>query len=751
MNATQPNLGQHHPLSLHERHSGSEGFNLKNILRALRRRWLPALVVGVLASAAVAAGVWFFFPRAKLTCRSLVKISYSRPANLVGYFDGFPHRANNIYTSEQITRIKGRFVLMQALQVPEVAQLSIIKEQIDPVQWLERQIRAEMISPELLSIHMEGSDPAAMTAIINAVTKTYLKEAVDKERIKKDERLKKLNELYTQLDKDIKRTKEQIQAVLKGAGIGTGKLLQVQQEITLLQLGVAKSELARVHNEMRKLRIKLDLEKKGLPREWSPYLFGSFPSGLPTHLALGWFARKSEVEVRLPATAEAKIQELLKKDDELAQYYKRKDEVAMRLRAFKNVNGKEASVTPILAHQEELIAMEGKISKRTGELRPYIIEQLKQDGKGLGDNSLWNLQTEYEYYRRLEQSILADINVLASSNNVLSERNIEYDDLKETAALKESYWKMAVKSKTELELEHDAPSQSSLYEEAVLYTPDVHAKRVGFTAFGGAACFGLILFSFGFFGAMSGRLDDPRQFIQGTGMKLMGTLPDYSYFLRLQKKSDNQYDSMLTDSVDAIRTMLLFVSKMENVRTVMVTSAGPGEGKTSSACHLAASLARVNRRVLLIDADLRKPSAHMLFGLEQDTGLSEVLCGTADVDQCIRPTNVENLSLLSAGSGNAEAVRSLALDQSKELFKQLRDKFDFIVVDSSPVLPVPDALLVAQHVDAVVFSVLRDVSKMSNVQSAYGRLSSLSVRILGAIFNGSQDTACSNYSYSKLS
>src|SRR5262249_3369851 len=219
-----------------------------------------------------------------------------------------------------------------------------------------------------------------------------------------------------------------------------------------------------------------------------------------------------------------------------------------------------------------------------------------------------------------------------------------------------------------------------------------------------------------------------------------GSLPDYSRY-GSPDLSPGRYGNVFSDSVDTIRTTLLFMSRMEGVRAVLVTSAVAGEGKTSAASHLAMSLARAGRKTLLVDGDLRRPVVHTLFGIGQGPGLSEVLRGETDIASAIRPTSFEALSVLPAGQANSQALTILSGETPGKLFKEFKGQFDFIIVDSSPVLPVPDALVMAQHADAVVFSLLRDVSRLPKVQAAYERVSNLRIRILGAIFNGSKQEA----------
>jgi capsular exopolysaccharide synthesis family protein len=162
---------------------------------------------------------------------------------------------------------------------------------------------------------------------------------------------------------------------------------------------------------------------------------------------------------------------------------------------------------------------------------------------------------------------------------------------------------------------------------------------------------------------------------------------------------------------------------------------------------LAASLARAGRRTLLLDSDLRNPSLHRLFDMTRGPGLSEVLRGDTDLPGAIRETPIPNLWLISAGQSDPVALQTLALENMRQVFDQLRPQYEFILVDSCPVLPVADSLLVGQHVDAVIFSLLREISRMPRVYAAYQRLAMLGVRILGAVVNGTQQDRYGNTGY----
>ncbi|MGH7221782.1 MAG: CpsD/CapB family tyrosine-protein kinase, partial [Gemmataceae bacterium] len=238
------------------------------------------------------------------------------------------------------------------------------------------------------------------------------------------------------------------------------------------------------------------------------------------------------------------------------------------------------------------------------------------------------------------------------------------------------------------------------------------------------------------------RVDCVEDVADELGIRVVGVLPNSSP--RLPRRligggsRDAYLEVLLTESIDATRTMLLHLARGESAQVVMVTSAMAGEGKTSLACHLAASMARMGLKTLLIDADLRNPTTHRLFEVHNDAGLSELLLGEADIASVIRPTAVSGLSLLPAGIWDSQVSQVLAQSHARTLFDQLRKNYDFILVDSSPVLPVADALMIGQVVDAVIFSVLCEVSRLPSVYTATQRMAALGIRSLGAIVNGVQ-------------
>jgi len=231
------------------------------------------------------------------------------------------------------------------------------------------------------------------------------------------------------------------------------------------------------------------------------------------------------------------------------------------------------------------------------------------------------------------------------------------------------------------------------------------------------------------------RIQSAEEVSAGLGIRVVGAVPASADVERILTAPAGQNEQhLLHESIDALRTLLLAGS--ESARVLMVTSAESGEAKTMLASHLASSLARAGRKTLLIDGDLRQPALHQLFEINQQPGLSEVLLGEVDTVDAIVPGNVDGLMLMAAGQWDREVLQSLARGCVPGVLEKLKEEFDFVVIDSHPVLPATDSLLIGQHVDAVLLSVFRDVSQSPRVYAAAQRLGGVGIRVLGAVVSG---------------
>jgi capsular exopolysaccharide synthesis family protein len=250
------------------------------------------------------------------------------------------------------------------------------------------------------------------------------------------------------------------------------------------------------------------------------------------------------------------------------------------------------------------------------------------------------------------------------------------------------------------------------------------------------------------------RVDGVDQVVNELGMRIIGTVPVFPNRASLRAAAEvggANWRFALNEAINSTRTMLLHTARSQSMQVVMVTSATQGEGKTSITSQLATSMATAGMRTLIVDCDLRNPSIHKLFDLGLTSGVSEILTQDADPTDAIQPTSIPNLWVIPAGQCSNRVVAALAQGHPLEtLFNRLRGQFDFVIVDSCPVLPVADALLIGQHVDGVLFSIMQDISQIPKVILASEKLNQLNIPLLGAVVNGiKQDVYSYGYNYVK--
>ena len=239
--------------------------------------------------------------------------------------------------------------------------------------------------------------------------------------------------------------------------------------------------------------------------------------------------------------------------------------------------------------------------------------------------------------------------------------------------------------------------------------------------------------------------------LPGLAVIPQSVLPRWGGMRRLMGSSDNgrdnsrgsssglivvgQVQSGAAEAYRQLRTSLLFADVSKTLRSLVVSSPHPGDGKSTVAANLAAVFAQQSLRVLLVDADLRRGRLDTMFHVRRSPGMTDLLRGTASIAECVLATDVEGLSLLPTGANVESPADLLALPALGELLLRLRDEFDLVVIDSPPVLVAADASLLASKADAAVLVVRAGQTEPTSAQYSLQHLASVGARVLGAVLN----------------
>lgn len=207
-------------------------------------------------------------------------------------------------------------------------------------------------------------------------------------------------------------------------------------------------------------------------------------------------------------------------------------------------------------------------------------------------------------------------------------------------------------------------------------------------------------------------------------------------------------NSPISEQYRTVRTNLQFaVAGDQPLRSMAVVSSGPDEGKSTSSANLAVVFAQAGRRVLLVDADMRKATVHKTFGLSNEVGLSNLVSGQQSASSVIQPSGVDNLSVMTAGPTPPNPAELLNSHRMNVVIEELYQMFDLIVFDLPPVMTVADGLIMASKTDGTVVVIHEGVTRKDSIIEAKNRLIQAKARILGVIYNGVEQMNKSSYYY----
>ena len=193
----------------------------------------------------------------------------------------------------------------------------------------------------------------------------------------------------------------------------------------------------------------------------------------------------------------------------------------------------------------------------------------------------------------------------------------------------------------------------------------------------------------------------------------------------------------ITEAYKTLRTNLIFSTGDTGCKKYVVTSSLPGEGKTTNAVNIAVSFAQTGKKVLLIDADLRKPRIHKYFRPEDKTGLSNVLSGVFDGEkrEVIYKTEVDNLDVIFAGHIPPNPIELLSSDNMRTFMESVEEIYDFIVIDTPPINVVSDALVLSKYVTGYILVLRSNVTVYQSLESAIAKFELANVKPIGVVLN----------------
>ena len=205
-------------------------------------------------------------------------------------------------------------------------------------------------------------------------------------------------------------------------------------------------------------------------------------------------------------------------------------------------------------------------------------------------------------------------------------------------------------------------------------------------------------------------------------------------------------NSVLAEAYRSIRTNLEYSSVDKKLKTIVITSSEPGEGKSTVCCNLAYALSEGGKKVLIIDSDLRKPSLHRKFKVSNEVGLTDLLIGKFKFSDVIKEID-ENLNLITSGQKTPNPAEMVSSETMEKLINDFKEEYDYIIIDTPPVGSINDARILATKCDGTIFVIRAGQTKKNNILNAYKELEKVNANVVGSVVNGVKDSNDKYYYY----
>jgi capsular exopolysaccharide synthesis family protein len=663
---------------------------------ALVHKWLCLAVAGA-AGFVAAAVVWTAYP-AESTASVVLRCKLRHPQLIER-----PGGRDTLSKDEVAHEQRNLIALVRnpkVLDSPEVRGVPLVAAK--PAGWLAANLRAGFTDDtEFLSLALAGLAPDDQKTVLNAVAKAFQDEvdtaAVERRGVQ-----------TIRLERAIVTTEKSILEKLEELGNQAGAPgKEAQDSLRVATKAALTAELVKIQAELRR---NVELERlaeqdivDAPKRPLAPGVVDAAVSRAPVVLAAE----------RRVATAEQAVADRLAKgvrpeaDQMLPDLRHKVDEAKAELEAARKAEAKgvEQTLRQLAADRatEELLRVKREIALLTSQ--KGAIQKELNDPKN-----------------RMTRSMLDDPK--------LELRRREVEQLGEMyKALKDSLERLKFEAGNEA-------SEVTIIHPATTGPPNVRAQaiRAAGAGFGLAA---LATAAVGVWELARRRVRTPEEVTARLGLRLLGTLPPLDRRSRAVPALSPTGAAPCVDNADGIRAALLRDRPQPSAgrRVILVTSARPVEGKSVLALHLAASLARAGKRALLIDADLRRPSLHTWLQAPQRAGLSEVLTGTAALADVVQRTP-HGFDFVSAGFMTADGLAALARVDRHALLGPAVGDWEFVVIDTPPVLAAPDSRVLGGLSDGVILAARVGVSRIDDTLRAARLLGDVGCSVLGAVLNG---------------
>ena len=674
-------------------------------LAYLKYRWATVVFLGAAVGGVLATAAYTLIP-AKYTTYSIIRVSPQDPRI---YYNEDPHGRGDFasYLKTQAGMLRSHHVLNAAIRDPEIAALPMLKEQPDPVRFLEEELLIDFQDgSELIKPKLSGDDPRALTMIVNAIHSAFFREIVEAERTRKQARLKQMENAVTKMQGELE--KKFAVPVDQPGDQPAESLPGVGPNLAASQVARLREKLSSVEEQQR----KLEDEKKRY-----------------TH-------RLANVEAELPPVPGGYVAQL-ENDPQIAginvQVAKWQKQLAYQLQ----LNADPEKPTAKDLRQKIGDAAQDRERVRTERVEEYRKSRMDEYVRGLKTESE-KLDAELEGLVFVRDRTIKDMKEYEAKLAKILPPTDKPKDLDKVDTLTRSEIVEGMIQKGNLlKLELSAPSRVTSFQEAALPMKREVKKQLLGTAAAGLIGFAMVGLGVVAFESRVKRAMTVGDVQRATLGPILGAIP------RVETATGRPTPdlALAEEGIEKVRANLMLQFGRPSGKVIVIASAVGDEGRPFFARELALSFARAGGRTLLADFDLRTPRLHETFDVPNERGFCELLMGTCDLSAAatVLPWGI---AFLPAGRW-ADAVRQhLSFERIADLLGDLRGQFDYVIVNSHPILSVAETAHAGRAADAVVLTVEKYESRLPLVSRAQEKIAALAPEAFGVVVLGASRDEC---------
>jgi capsular exopolysaccharide synthesis family protein len=396
-------------------------------------------------------------------------------------------------------------------------------------------------------------------------------------------------------------------------------------------------------------------------------------------------------------------------------------------------------IQTLKAQNSELARQDAQLSDRLGPKHPdriqiaTALETVQSRLRAEIGKIVSGIETDYQAAVTQESSLTQALNSQKTEAYALDSKGVQYSALEREAVSARQVYDALLQQTKEAALSSDIQKSSVRVVDAA-EPPAVPVRPRRNQGLAAATLLGLIGAASGAFGReyLRRRIYSPADLERRLGISVLALVPPAT---PEEGTSATSLSPLPAEAFRRLRAnvMLAAADDAQPGNVLVITSAAPGEGKTFVSSHLAVSLAAVDQRVVLIDADMRRTRLHTMFDRRRAPGLSDVLLGRRSAAEVLRPVGTQGLVVVPSGIPTAQASELLSLQSFRTFVEDLRSDFDWIVIDSPPIMAVADAAVLSREASAVLFVTSAERTSLEAAEAALKELDDAGARIVGAV------------------